>query len=77
MRRTWAAIALAGAVMAATGAEADIIKKEDMLRGITITRPQCAAIEQAVWVNASGPTLPMPGTSTPTISCGWRTASPR
>jgi pimeloyl-ACP methyl ester carboxylesterase len=54
MRRTWAAIALAGAVMAATGAEADIIKKEDMLRGITITRPQCAAIEQAVWVNASG-----------------------
>jgi hypothetical protein len=54
MRRTWVSIALAGALMAATGAEAEIIKKEDMLHGITITRPQCAAIEQAVWVNASG-----------------------
>jgi hypothetical protein len=25
-----------------------------MLHGVTITRPQCAAIEQAVWVNVSG-----------------------
>jgi len=54
MRRTWSAIALIGALTAATGAEADIIKKEDMLHGITITRAQCAAIEQAVWLNVSG-----------------------
>jgi hypothetical protein len=52
--RVGAAIALAGALMAATGARADIIKKEDMLHGITITRAQCAAIEQAVWVNVAG-----------------------
>jgi len=54
MRRTWWAIALFGALAVATGASADIIKKEDMLRGVTITRPQCAAIEQAVWLNVSG-----------------------
>ena len=53
-RRIWSAIALAGALVAATGAHADIIKKDDMLRGVTITRAQCDAIEQAVWVNASG-----------------------
>jgi hypothetical protein len=54
MRRIWSAAVLAGALMAATGAGADIIKQEDMLHGITITRPQCAAIEQAVWLNVSG-----------------------
>jgi hypothetical protein len=54
MRRVWPALALLGLLGAATGAEADVIKKEDMLRGVTITRPQCAAIEQAVWVNVSG-----------------------
>jgi hypothetical protein len=54
MRRTWAAMVLLGALTAATGAAADIIKKEDMLHGVTITRPQCAAIEQAVWLNVSG-----------------------
>jgi hypothetical protein len=48
------ALALLGLLSAATGAPADVIKKEDMLRGVTITRPQCAAIEQAVWVNVSG-----------------------
>jgi hypothetical protein len=59
-RRTRPTLALAGALMAAgvlaatTGASADIIKKEDMLRGITMTRPQCDAIAQAVWVNVSG-----------------------
>jgi hypothetical protein len=53
LRRIWSAIALAGALTAATGAHADIIKKDDMLRGVTITRAQCAAIEQAVWVNVS------------------------
>jgi hypothetical protein len=54
LRRICSAIALAGALAAATGARADIIKKEDMLRGVTITRAQCAAIEQAVWLNVSG-----------------------
>jgi hypothetical protein len=54
MRRIWSAIALVGALTAATRADADIIKKEDMLRGVTITRPQCAALEQAVWLNVSG-----------------------
>jgi hypothetical protein len=53
-RSIWSAIALAGALTAATGADADIIKKEDMLHGVTITRPQCAAIEQAVWLSVSG-----------------------
>ena len=52
--RICAAIALAGALTAAAGARADIIKKEDMLRGITMTHAQCAAIEQAVWVNVAG-----------------------
>ena len=54
MRRAFAAIALAGALTAATGAGADIIKKEDMLRGIAMTRAQCTAIAQAVWVTVSG-----------------------
>ena len=54
MRRVWPALALLGLLGAATGAAADVIKKEDMLRGVTITRPQCAAIEQAVWVSVSG-----------------------
>jgi hypothetical protein len=52
--RIWSAMALAGALTAATAVQADIIKKDDMLRGVTITRPQCDAIAQAVWVNASG-----------------------
>jgi hypothetical protein len=54
MRRIWPALALLGALTAATGASADIIKKEDMLHGVTTTRAQCAAIEQAVWLNVSG-----------------------
>jgi hypothetical protein len=54
LRRIWSAIVRAGTLMAATGAGADIIKKEDMLHGVTITRPQCAAIEQAVWLSVSG-----------------------
>jgi hypothetical protein len=49
-----AAMALAGALSIVTRADADIIKLEDMLHGITMTRPQCIAIAQAVWVNADG-----------------------
>jgi len=48
------AIALAGALLAATGAGAEIIKKEDMLRGITITRAQCDATPQTLWLNVHG-----------------------
>ena len=54
MRRACAAMALLAALSAATSAGADIIKKEDMLRGITMTRPQCEAIPQTVWLNVSG-----------------------
>jgi dienelactone hydrolase len=45
------ALALAAAVTAATGAAAEIIKKEDMLRGITTTRDRCAATPQTLWLN--------------------------
>jgi hypothetical protein len=54
VRRLCSALAVAGALTAATGARADLIKKEDMLHGVTVTRAQCAAIEQAVWLNVSG-----------------------
>jgi hypothetical protein len=48
------AIVLASALSAATGASAEIIKKEDMLRGIATTRAQCAANPQTVWLNVDG-----------------------
>ncbi len=55
MRRGWrAAIMLATAAFAAIPARADIIKKEDLLRGITMLRPQCDAMKQAVWVTVYG-----------------------
>jgi len=48
------AIALAGALLAATGAGAEIFKKEDLLRGITITHAQCDATAQTLWLNVHG-----------------------
>jgi len=52
LRRTASATAvLAAAAVAATGAAAEIIKKEDMLRGITTTRDRCAATPQTLWLN--------------------------
>jgi len=39
---------MAAAAMGATAAGAEIIKKEDMLRGITTTRDRCAATPQTV-----------------------------
>jgi hypothetical protein len=45
------AAALALTALAATGAGAEIIKKEDMLRGITTTRDQCGATVQTLWLN--------------------------
>ena len=53
-RRTASATAvltMAALAVAATGAGAEIIKKEDMLRGITTTRDQCAATPQTLWLN--------------------------
>jgi hypothetical protein len=45
---------LAAGALAASGAGADIIKKEDMRRGITTTHARCAATAQTVWVTADG-----------------------
>ena len=52
VRRAFSAVALPVTLLAATTARADIIKKDDMLRGIVMTRAQCAAALQAVWVSA-------------------------
>jgi pimeloyl-ACP methyl ester carboxylesterase len=54
VRVTLAATIAAGALVAAPGAGADIIKSEDMLRGITMTRAQCDATPQTLWVSAFG-----------------------
>jgi len=43
------AMAFVAAALAPAGAE--IIRKEDMLRGITTTRDQCAATRQTLWLN--------------------------
>ncbi len=54
LRRTASAtavLAMAAAAMGATAAGAEIIKKEDMLRGITTTRDRCTATPQTVWLN--------------------------
>jgi pimeloyl-ACP methyl ester carboxylesterase len=53
-RFSLAAIVLAGACFAAGPAGADTIKKEDSLRGVTMTRAQCDAIEQTVWLGIFG-----------------------
>lgn len=45
-------LAIAG--LAADRAGAEIIKKEDTLRGITMTREECAAKPQTVWLNVYG-----------------------
>jgi hypothetical protein len=52
--RSSCAIALAVLMSTATTTRADIIKKEDMLRGITMTRAQCDAIHDTAWVNVFG-----------------------
>ena len=52
-RRAMSKVALLATTLAATatGAGAEIIKIEDMLRGITTTRDQCAATPQTLWLN--------------------------
>jgi hypothetical protein len=54
MGRNLSAIALAGALLAATGAAAEIFKKADLLRGATITHAQCDATPQTLWLNVHG-----------------------
>jgi dienelactone hydrolase len=44
----------AGALVVAGGAGAEIFKKEDLLRGITITHAQCDATEHTLWLNVRG-----------------------
>jgi hypothetical protein len=54
VRSATLAIALVAPLTIAADGNAEIIKVEDMARGISITREQCATILQAVWVNALG-----------------------
>src|SRR5215471_1804165 len=54
MGRCLSAISLAGALLAATGAAAEIFKKTDLLRGITITQAQCESTPQTLWLNVHG-----------------------
>ena len=54
VRRSLAAMLLAIAGFAADRAGAEIIKKEDTLRGITMTREECAAKPQTMWLNVYG-----------------------
>src|SRR4051794_39877286 len=49
-RGSFAAMLLAVAGVAAGPAGAEIIRKEDMLRGITMTREECAAKPETLWL---------------------------
>src|SRR5579864_4259403 len=53
-RSTSAAIITAGLLFAAPGASADIVKKEDMLRGVTISHAQCDSTPQTLWLSVFG-----------------------
>jgi hypothetical protein len=47
-------LGLAAMLLAANGAAAEIIKKQDLLHGITITHAQCEATSQALWLSVFG-----------------------
>jgi dienelactone hydrolase len=51
-----AGLALAASLLAAVPARADIIKFSALMRGLTMTAEQCAALPQAVWIAADGKT---------------------
>ena len=51
VRGSFAAMLLAIAAVAADLAGAEIIYKEDKLRGVTMTREECAAKPQTLWLN--------------------------
>ena len=53
-RRARWAIAFTALLSMVPAARADIIKKDDMLHGITIGRAECQAIRDTVWVNVDG-----------------------
>ena len=53
-RGVLAAMLLAIAAFAAEPARADIIRKEDTLRGISMTREECTAKPQTLWLNVHG-----------------------
>jgi hypothetical protein len=55
-RLALSALALA-ALLPAGQAAAEIIRKDDMLRGIAMTRSQCAAVAQTVWLSVYGQDL--------------------
>jgi hypothetical protein len=46
--------ALFNALLGANSAGADIFKKEDLLRGVTITHAQCDATAEALWLSVHG-----------------------
>jgi hypothetical protein len=48
------ALALLAALITTSSASAEIFKKEDLLRGITIPRAQCEATERTLWLNVRG-----------------------
>jgi hypothetical protein len=52
--RSACAMGLMALLSTASAASADIIKKDDMLRGITMTQTQCDTINETVWVNVLG-----------------------
>jgi hypothetical protein len=54
MDRLLSAFALAGALLAATDAGAEVFKMEDLMRGVTITHQQCDATPQTLWLNVDG-----------------------
>ncbi len=54
LRGSLAGMLLAIAPFAADRAGAEIIRKEDTLRGITMTREECAAKPQTLWLNVYG-----------------------
>ena len=54
LHRLSCAIALAAVLLGATGAGAENFKKEDLLRGTTITHAQCDATAQTMWLNVDG-----------------------
>jgi PAN domain-containing protein len=55
----WRLAAIILTLLSAVSARADIITMADIARGITMTQAQCAAVPQAVWINAIGRNLCM------------------
>jgi hypothetical protein len=52
--RSVCGIALAAALLAANGAAAEIIKKQDLLHGITIAQAPCEATPHTLWLSVLG-----------------------